>query len=88
MIDETLLTEDLSEEERTLLRRYLWFYRSLESGRRVPTTEAQRDFVAVCSGLAAAETPHEMAYAKYMRLRPKQQSIVIEDFRDRYDREH
>jgi len=40
--DETPLPEGLSEDERVLLRRYLQFYRSLETGRRVPTTEAQR----------------------------------------------
>ena len=67
---------------------YLRFYRSLETGERLPTTEAQRHFVAVCEGKAAPATEHEKVYAKFMHQRPKPKAVNIMDFRDRYDREH
>lgn len=60
---------ELTEEEEALLDRYLDFYESLASGDREPTTEAQDHFVKVTRGKAGAATPHELAYAKFMRLR-------------------
>src|SRR5688572_21959602 len=49
-----------------LIARYLPFYRSLHDGSRGPTTDAQRAFVRVASGLAAPSTPHEEAYVRYV----------------------
>jgi len=68
--------ELLTPAEQELLNHYMQFYRDLESGRREPTTDAQRHFVKVTMGQAVVETPHEMAYAKYMRMRARQR---IED---------
>jgi uncharacterized protein YifE (UPF0438 family) len=70
----------LTEDEKELLRRYLPFYRALESGRRKPSTQAQEHFVAVCEGGTKAETQHELAYVKYMRLRPKPEPVWREDW--------
>jgi uncharacterized protein YifE (UPF0438 family) len=59
----------LTDEEEQLLTRYMKFYRALEIGERNPTTPAQERFVRVTLGQAGAETIHEKAYAKHMRLR-------------------
>ena len=58
----------LSSEEQALLSRHLNFYQSLATGRRKPGTIAQKHFVEVALGHAGAETPHEFAYIKYVRL--------------------
>lgn len=60
---------ELTEKEKELLQRYYRFYRELETGTHVPTTEAQEHFVAICRGLTSVKTEHERAYAKYMRKR-------------------
>ncbi len=59
----------LTQKEKVLLQKYYEFYRALETGTRQPTTEAQAHFVAVCRGHAKARTAHEIAYAKYLRIR-------------------
>jgi len=59
----------LTQKEKVLLQKYYEFYRSLESGARKPSTEAQAHFAAVCRGHAKAKTAHEIAYAKYLRIR-------------------
>jgi uncharacterized protein YifE (UPF0438 family) len=59
----------LTPEEEVLLQRHIRFYRDLETGQRKPATEAQRRFVEVTLGHAAAESMHERAYVKHMRLR-------------------
>jgi hypothetical protein len=59
----------LTQKEKVLLQKYYEFYRSLETGLRKPATEAQTHFIAVCRGHAKAQTDHEKAYAKYIRLR-------------------
>jgi len=64
----------LSPEEESLLRKHMRFYRALETGTRKPTTEIQKHFIQVTRGLAAAETVHERAYVKHMRLRAAQRS--------------
>lgn len=56
-------------QEKVLLYRYYEFYRALETGKRKPSTAAQKHFVAVCQGRAKAETLHEKVYAKYVQLR-------------------
>jgi uncharacterized protein YifE (UPF0438 family) len=59
----------LTQKEKVLLQKYYEFYRALETGARKPVTEAQAHFVAVCQGHAKAKTAHELAYAKYLRIR-------------------
>lgn len=51
------------------------FYRSLETGQRNPSTAAQEHFVKVVRGMAGAETIHELAYVKHMRLRAIQREL-------------
>lgn len=58
----------LFSEEQALLSRCLNFYRSLATGRRKAATAAQKHFVEVALGHAGAETLHEFAYIKYVRL--------------------
>ena len=62
----------LSAEEQELLEVHMDFYRALETGQRRPTTPAQEHFVRVTQGRAVAETTHERAYVKHMRLRAEQ----------------
>jgi hypothetical protein len=85
------VTEDpslmLTSQERSLLERYLPFYRALETRRRAPQTDAQRHFVAVCEGRAGAETDHEIAYVKFMRLRKKPGPSWREDWHSWFDQE-
>jgi uncharacterized protein YifE (UPF0438 family) len=59
----------LTQKEKVLLQKYYEFYRALETGTHQPATEAQSHFVAVCRGHAKARTVHEIAYAKYLRIR-------------------
>jgi uncharacterized protein YifE (UPF0438 family) len=72
----------LTAEEAALVNRYLSFYRALDTGRRVPTTDAQRRFVDVCRCEANAESPHEIAYIKYRMLIKKHRN---EDARFEHD---
>ena len=65
----------LLSEEQALLAKHLDFYRALASGRRKPTTAAQEHFVEVTVGHAAAETSHEFAYVKYLRLCAEQRDL-------------
>ena len=58
-----------TERELMFLRRYGKYYQDLELGLSEPTTEAHKQFVAVCRGERKAETIHEVAYQKYMKLR-------------------
>src|SRR2546426_10972873 len=59
---------ELSPDEAALIERHLDFYRSLDTGRRSPTSSAQHHFVAVCRCQAKAATLHEVAYVKYRML--------------------
>jgi uncharacterized protein YifE (UPF0438 family) len=59
----------LTQKEKVLLQKHYEFYRALETGTHRPVTEAQAHFVAVCRGHAKARTEHEIAYAKYLRIR-------------------
>jgi uncharacterized protein YifE (UPF0438 family) len=78
-------------QEKVLLYRYYEFYRALETGKRKPSTAAQKHFAAVCQGRAKAETLHEKAYAKYMQLRvtrqaqSQEEAAAQEDFLDYKD---
>jgi hypothetical protein len=59
----------LPDEHRQLLRRYYrTFYLLLDHGHRVPDTEAQEHFVAVCRGKLPPKTPHEFAYANFKKF--------------------
>jgi uncharacterized protein YifE (UPF0438 family) len=51
-----------------LIERCLNSFRDLASGRRQPSTEAQRHFVAVSRCEAKAQRAHEIAYFKYRLL--------------------
>lgn len=55
----------IGDNDRRLLVANYEFYRSLDTGRRSPTTPAQLHFVAVCRGTAAPETEHERAYTRF-----------------------
>ncbi len=55
---------DLTQEEKDVFNRYHEFYEDLDTGRRKPSTLAQRHFVECCRGRAVAETVHEKAYLK------------------------
>jgi len=65
---------ELTPEETALIERYLDFYRALDGGQRLPSTEAQRHFVEVCQCQAKADSAHEIAYFKYRVLVNKQRS--------------
>lgn len=71
MSDETW---QLTPEETALIGRYLHFYRSLDTGQRLPSTPAQRHFVAVCRCRAKANSAHEVAYFKYRMQAAKQRA--------------
>jgi len=60
-----------SEEEYQLLNKYFHFYRSLDTGKKIPVSKAQKRFVEVCRGRKRPYTPHENAYMKYIGERDK-----------------
>jgi uncharacterized protein YifE (UPF0438 family) len=62
----------LTPREEVLLKKHLAFYQLLENGKWNPTTNAQKHFVAICRGHGRAETEHEKAYTKYLRIRALQ----------------
>lgn len=55
-------TPGLNAWDQALIARYLPFYLELESGRRRPTTAAQRHFVLVAHSRARPVTQHEIAF--------------------------
>ena len=55
----------LSPREKSLIKKHLQFYLSLENGTRQPTTAAQQHFAAVCRERAVPETEHEWAFVKW-----------------------
>lgn len=55
----------LSDGDRRLLIAYYPFYHALDLGERLPTTPAQRHFIAVCRGIAPPETDHERTYSQF-----------------------
>jgi hypothetical protein len=58
----------LPEDYRRLLRRYYRsFYGPLAHGERVPESEAQQHFVAVCEGRLPPQTTHEFAYTSFIK---------------------
>lgn len=58
-------TATIGDDDRRLLVAHYSFYRSLDLGRRAPTTPAQRHFIAVCRGTVPPETDHERAYVRF-----------------------
>jgi len=58
----------LTEHERDLLLKHYDFYHLLAVGARAPTTDAQRHFVAVCTGQAPPVTDHERAFVSLKKL--------------------
>jgi hypothetical protein len=65
MDDSTL---ELTEDEAQLIKKHFKFYRALATREREPRTDPQRHFAAMCEGRGIAETEHELAYAKHMRI--------------------
>ena len=61
----------LTSNQVALIARHYKFYRQLDLGDRMPTTELQRQFVEVCRGGRQAVTPHEIAYMEFKRAREK-----------------
>jgi uncharacterized protein YifE (UPF0438 family) len=76
------VASSLHESERALLQTHLRFYRALATGRRKPATPAQKHFIKVTLGHAAAETVHEIVYMKWMRLRVQQRARGGTEARD------
>src|SRR4051794_38582280 len=55
----------IADDDRRLLVAHYPFYRALDTGSRMPTTAAQRHFIAVCRDRAPPETEHERAYTRF-----------------------
>lgn len=60
-------SQKYSKEELLLIRKHIRFYKALDSGDRIPDTEAQKHFVEVCRRRKTPETAHEKAYIKYLK---------------------
>jgi uncharacterized protein YifE (UPF0438 family) len=58
---------NFTDNELGLIRKYRRFYEDLDSGRRKPTTKAQKNFVNVCQGFGTASTVHEKVWIKYKK---------------------
>lgn len=67
-----------------LIRRHLPFYRALAEGARVPTTAAQRRFVAVARGEAEPRTDHERAFLLWREAVQRADRALAEDGRARF----
>ena len=65
--DINILPANFTKKESDLLNKYFTFYKSLDSGKREPDTEAQIQFVKVCHGEKEPTTIHEIAYRKYQQ---------------------
>ena len=61
--------DDLTNEERGLITKYISFYEDLESGVREPRSDAQRHFLEVLRGKAPPRTDHEIAFLKHLKRR-------------------
>ena len=62
----------VGDDDRRLLVAHYQFYRSLDTGSRVPVTAAQRHFIAVCRGTASTAPVcglHHREWARPSRLR-------------------
>ena len=81
------MSVEQTDEEQALLDRYLDFYEALAGGERPPDTQAQEHFVKVTRGKAGAETPHELAFAKYMRLRAQDREARRQEMEKRRESE-
>ena len=66
----------LSPNEELLIRKHIKFYDALARGTRAPKTNAQKHFIDVTMGLAAAKTEHEIAYIKFRIMRKKKQDEI------------
>ncbi len=61
-----------TEIEQTLILRHFEFYKSLANGKRNPLTAEQLHFVQMCQGLVAPKSEHEIAFAKFIKLKLKE----------------
>lgn len=66
------IPEAITWAEAQLLKAHGTFYRQLDTGERRPETPAQKRFVDVCRGDAAARTMDEIAYVKLIRFHGKE----------------
>jgi uncharacterized protein YifE (UPF0438 family) len=73
------MTDELTDGERRLINAHGNFYASLVAGERVPTTEKQKHFIAVCRGLIPPSSDHEFAYLKYLAILEKRRQISAAD---------
>jgi len=65
MDDSTL---ELTRDEILLIKKHFRFCGALATREREPQTDSQRHFAAMYEGRCIAETEHELAYVKHMRL--------------------
>jgi uncharacterized protein YifE (UPF0438 family) len=75
----------LSRSERDLLVRYGHWLEALANGVLTPTTVAQQHFVRAAAGDVDAESPFEVAWVKFRRLRshqPRRHVPEPDDFED------
>lgn len=54
-------------KEARLLEIYGYAYNELNNGKRIPITEEETRFVAVCQGKLAPVTKHEKVWSKYIK---------------------
>lgn len=71
------LAKGFSTRQKEILNKYLLFYKSLDCGKRIPTTEAQRHFVSVCRGKSQIQTEHEDIYIKYRNNLHHRQAVIL-----------
>ena len=70
-------TNALSLHEKDLIDKHLHFYKSLDQGTRIPNTDAQRDFIAVCKKKRKPTTEHEIAYSKYIGIYSPEAEVAL-----------
>ncbi len=67
---------ELTEYEQALILRHFEFYKSLANGKRKPVSDDQLHFVQMCLGLVAPKSEHEIAFAKFIRIKAKEFSVI------------
>ncbi len=64
----SLAEKALTEEELTILRKNLVFFKSLSDGSRAPSTSKERHFVQAALGKALPESGYELVWYRYQNL--------------------
>lgn len=65
-----------TEKQREMLNKYIDFYRSLDYGKRIPDSPAQKHFVLACRGQAPIQTEHEYIYIRHRNLNYRRQKFI------------